>query len=47
MLKLLAGFLIDLIKNISGRILRFIKSRFVVICIIIENIFGGTALNSL
>ena len=49
-------FLIDLIKNnisgisyayINGSILRFISLKFIVICIIIEDVFGGIAFNSL
>ena len=57
MLKLLVGFLIDLIKDsmsvisyvyISGSIyIKIYQSGFVVICIITKDVFGGTALNSL
>ena len=52
MLKLLVEFLIDLIKNSISAILydingiKIYQSGFIVNCIIIEDIFGGTALNS-
>ena len=56
MLMLLVGFLIDLIKNsisaisymyIIGSIIKIYQSGFIVINVIIENIFSGTTLNSL